>query len=159
MINPPQNQTFLQKYRIFVTGRLLWTRLNTRKMNRIIGKIGLGLMGLIFVSLALFPSCRKEGETVARIMVVDTAGDPFPNAMVRLYPSPTIDEHGAIVIDDTSFTEVDGYAVFDFSDSYNLGQAGVFVLDIEVRSGDTLYGEGIIKIEQEETSEETVIIQ
>lgn len=159
MINPPQNQTFLQKYRIFVTGRLLWTRLNTRKMNRIIGKIGLGLMGLIFVSLALFPSCRKEGETVARIMVVDTAGDPFSNAMVRLYPSPTIDEHGAIVIDDTSFTEVDGYAVFDFSDSYNLGQAGVFVLDIEVRSGDTLYGEGIIKIEQEETSEETVIIQ
>lgn len=154
-----ENQTFLQKYRIFVTGLALKAGINTREMNKIIGRIGLGFIGLMFVSLALFPSCRKEGETVARIMVVDTAGDPFPNAMVRLYPSPTIDEHGAIIIDDTSFTEVDGYAVFDFSDSYNLGQAGVFVLDIEVRSGDTLYGEGIIKIEQEETSEETVIIQ
>jgi hypothetical protein len=127
-------------------------------MNRIIGKAGLVLLAVGFLSLGMF-SCRKEGETVAKIMIVDTAGLPFPGAMVRLYPTPTIDEHGAITIDDTMWTEVDGYATFDFSENYNLGQAGVFVLDIEVRSGDTLYGEGIIKIEQEETSEETVIIQ
>jgi len=124
-----------------------------------IGKIGLGLVGLMFISLALFPSCRKEGDTIAKVMVVDTSGAPFPGAMVRLYPSPTIDEHGAIIIDDTMYTAVDGYATFNFSDSYNLGQAGVFVLDIEVRSGDTLTGVGIIKVEQEETTEETVIIQ
>lgn len=128
-------------------------------MNKIIGKAGLVALAGIFVSLAMFSSCRKKGETVAKVMVVDTAGDPFAGAMVRLYPSPTIDEHGAIVIDDTMWTDGTGYATFDFSENYNLGQAGVFVLDIEVRSGDTLYGEGIIKVEQEETSEEKVILQ
>lgn len=127
-------------------------------MNKIIGKAGLLLMGAAFIALTA-GSCRKEGETVAKITIVDTGGVVFPGAMVRLYPSPTIDEHGAIIIDDTIWTEADGIAAFDFSDHFNLGQAGVAVLDIEVRSGDTLYGEGIIKIEQETTSEETVVIQ
>jgi hypothetical protein len=128
-------------------------------MNKMIGKIGLGLMGLMIVSLAALPSCRKKGDTIAKVMVVDTSGAAFPNAMVRLYPSPTIDEHGAITIDDTAYSDVTGVATFNFTDNYNLGQAGVFVLDIEVRSGDTLYGVGIIKVDQEETTEETVIIQ
>ncbi|NOQ70958.1 MAG: hypothetical protein GQ574_03090 [Crocinitomix sp.] len=127
-------------------------------MNKLIGKAGLVLMGAAFIALTA-GSCRKEGETVAKITVVDTGGVVFPGAMVRLYPSPTIEEHGAIVIDDTAWTEIDGIAAFDFSDHFNLGQAGVAVLDIEVRSGDTLYGEGIIKIEQEQTSEEKVVIQ
>lgn len=127
-------------------------------MNRIIGKAGLLLLAAGFLSLTFF-SCRKEGDTVAKIKVVDTSGAPFANAMVRLYPSPTIDEHGAIAVDDTAWSEIDGYATFDFSDHYNLGQAGVFVLDIEVRSGDSLFGSGIIDIEQEVTSEETVVIQ
>ncbi len=127
-------------------------------MNKIIGKAGLVLMAGAFIALTA-GSCRKEGETVAKITVVDTGGVVFPDAMVRLYPSPTIEEHGAIIIDDTIWTGVDGIASFDFSDNYNLGQAGVAVLDIEVRSGDTLYGEGIIKIEQEVTSQETVVIQ
>ena len=126
-------------------------------MNNIIGKAGLLLMGAAFIALTA-GSCRKEGETVAKIEVVDTGGVALSGAMVRLYPEPTIDEHGAIVIDDTVFTGVDGVASFDFSDNYNLGQAGVAVLNIEVRRGDTLYGEGIIKIEQEVTSEETVVV-
>jgi hypothetical protein len=99
------------------------------KMNKIIGKAGLLLLGAGFIALTA-GSCRKEGETVAKITVVDTGGVVFPNAMVRLYPSPTIP-----------------------------GQAGVAVLDIEVRSGDTLYAQGIIKIEQEQTTNETVVIQ
>lgn len=127
-------------------------------MNKIIGKAGLLLMGAAFIALTA-GSCRKEGETVAKITVLDTGGIAFSGAMVRLYPSPTIEEHGAIVIDDTVWTGIDGVASFDFSDHFNLGQAGVAVLDIEIRSGDTLYGEGIVKIEQEVTSLETVILQ
>lgn len=127
-------------------------------MNKIIGKAGLLLLGAGFIALAT-GSCRKEGETVAKITVVDTGGVVLPGVMVRLYPSPTIEDHGAIIIDDTVFTGVDGVATFDYSDNYNLGQAGVAVLDIEVRGGDTLYAEGIIKIEQEVTSIETVIAQ
>ena len=127
-------------------------------MNRVIGKIGLLFLGGLFITMGMF-GCRKEAPTVAKILVLDTSGAPFAGAMVRLYPSPTVDDHGAIALDDTAYTEIDGIATFDFSENYNLGQAGVFVLDIEVRSGDTLYGSGIIKVEQEETSEESVIVQ
>lgn len=127
-------------------------------MNNLVAKVGIfTLLGLLISTS--FISCRKEGETIARIQVVDTAGDPFPGAMVRLYPTPTIIEHGAITIDDTLYTDIDGYAIFDYTDRYNLGQAGFAVLDIEVLSGDTLFGEGIIKIEDEKTTEEKVIIQ
>lgn len=127
-------------------------------MNKIIAKLGLLILAGGFVTLAMI-SCRKEGETIAVIKVVDTSGAAFGGAMVRLYATPTIVDHGALVIDDTLYTDSQGLAKFDYSENYNLGQAGVFVLDIEVRSGDTLYGDGIIKVSQEETSEETVIVQ
>lgn len=127
-------------------------------MNKLIAKSGIFLLLGGLISISLF-SCRKESPTIARIQVVDTSGAPFPGAMVRLYPQPTITQHGAIIIDDTLFTDIDGYAIFDYSGHYNLGQAGFAVLDIEVKSGDTLYGEGIIKIEEEKTNDEKVIIQ
>lgn len=127
-------------------------------MNKVITKAALLVMAFGFISLATF-SCRKEGDTVARILVIDTSGAPVTGAMVRLYPEPTIDVHGAIIIDDTMYTDGLGYATFNYSENYNLGQAGVFVLNIEAISGDTIFGEGIIKVEQEETSEETVILQ
>lgn len=127
-------------------------------MNNLLAKTGIFLLLGGLISISLF-SCRKESPTIAKVRVVDTSGAPFPGAMVRLYPTPTVIDHGAIIIDDTLYTDVDGYCTFDYTDNYNLGQAGFAVLDIEVRSGDTLYGEGIIKIEEEKTNEETVIIQ
>ncbi len=126
-------------------------------MNKLVAKAGIIVMFITFLSIGLF-SCRKESPTIAVITVVDTSGTVFPNAMVRLYPTPTINPHPGITIDDTLYTDASGKASFDYSDRYNLGQAGFAVLDIEVRSGDTLYGTGIIKVEAEETSEETVIM-
>ncbi len=128
-------------------------------MNKILVKSGLILGTLLVVMTVFVSSCRKEAPTVVEITVIDTGGVTVSNAMVRLYPTPTTEAPGLITVDDTSFTNAAGVATFDFSDSYNLGQAGVFVLDIEVRKEDTLYGEGIIKVEQEETSVETVIVQ
>jgi hypothetical protein len=127
-------------------------------MNRIIAKSGIIVLLIGFLSIGMF-SCRKESPTVAIITVRDTSGAIFPNAMVRLYPTPTINPHPGIVIDDTLYTDNSGEATFDDTEQYNLGQAGFAVLDIEVRSGDTLYGTGIIKIEAETTSRETVILQ
>lgn len=127
-------------------------------MNRLFAKAGLLVMAGAIIAIAL-TACRKEVDTIAKVKVVDTGSVVFPNAMVRLYATSTIDEHGTIIIDDTMETDATGYATFNYSENYNLGQAGVFVLDIEVRSGDSLYGTGVIKVEQEETSEETVIIQ
>ena len=128
-------------------------------MNKLIGKFGIIVLGGLLLSAACMTSCRKKGDTVARVKVLDTSSVPFSGAMVRLYPTPTLTSHGAITIDDTSWTEIDGVATFDFTDKFNLGSAGFAVLDIEVRSGDTLYGEGIIKIAEEETTEAIVIIQ
>lgn len=127
-------------------------------MNKLIAKTGVIFLLGGLLSISLF-SCRKESPTVARVQVVDTSGAPFSGAMVRLYPTPTVSPHNAITIDDTLYTDLDGYAIFDYTDMYNLGQAGFAVLDIEVKSGDTLYGEGIIKVEAEQTSEEKIIIQ
>ena len=115
-------------------------------------------MLVAFLTVGMF-SCRKESPTVAVITVVDTSGAVFPGAMVRLYPTPSINPNPGIIIDDTLITDVSGQATFDYTDMYNLGQAGFAVLDIEVRSGDTLYGTGIIKVEAEATSNETVVLQ
>jgi hypothetical protein len=55
-------------------------------------------------------------------------------------------------------TNANGVAVFNFNDVYQLGQAGVAVLNIDVQK-DALTGQGIIKVEQEVTSKETVYVQ
>ncbi|MFT5669100.1 MAG: hypothetical protein ACI9DK_003311 [Vicingaceae bacterium] len=128
-------------------------------MNRIYTKVGVFAMVFAIIGLSTFSSCRKEQPTVAKIRVVDTSGAVFPGAMVRLFPTPSVQNHGAIIIDDTLWADADGFATFDYTDMFNLGQAGFTVLDIEIRSGDTLYGEGIIKIIEEEVSQETVILQ
>lgn len=128
-------------------------------MNKVYAKLGIVAMVFGIVAVSTMSSCKKESPTVAKIRVVDTSGAPFSNAMVRLYPTPTSTQHGAIIIDDTLYSDIDGYATFDYTDHFNLGQAGFAVLDIECRSGDSLYGQGIIKIIEEETNEETVVLQ
>lgn len=127
-------------------------------MDKFFARLGVAAIAVLFMATS-FVSCRKEGNTLARVTVVDTSGTPFAGAMVRLYPTPTVTSHGAIIIDDTLYSGVDGMCTFDYTDKYNLGQAGFAVLDIECRAGDTLYGEGIIKIEDEQTSEATVVLQ
>lgn len=128
-------------------------------MNKLFAKLGIVTMIIGIVAISSFTSCKKEKDTIARIQVVDTSGAPFPGAMVRLYPTPSVIQHNAIIIDDTLFTDADGWCIFDYTDKFNLGQAGFTVLDIECRSGDSLYGQGIIKIVEEEVNEETVILQ
>jgi hypothetical protein len=127
-------------------------------MNRIIAKTGIFVMLVAILTVGMMTSCRKESPTVAVITVVDTSGAVFQGATVRLYPVPTVSPHPGITIDDTLYSDIDGKATFDYTDRFNLGQAGFAVLDIKVWSGDTLLGTGIIKIVAEETSEETAIL-
>lgn len=113
---------------------------------------------LVLIGLSLpFASCKKEQATTVEIAVLDIEGNRIQNAMVRLWPNP--DPVLAVPIDaDTAYTQDDGYARFDYTGDFNLGQAGFRVLDIEVRANDTLYGEGIIKIIEEQNNKETVIV-
>lgn len=110
-----------------------------------------------------FTSCRKKKDTIAHIYVRDESDNPIENATVVLFGTPTgnpvgTDFPGLVNLRDTVLTNSSGLAVFNLSDVYQSGQAGVAILDIEAfklnRSGD-----GIIKIEPETISEQSVIIQ
>ena len=113
----------------------------------------------MFLSLALsFGACRKKEDTVARITVRDTSNLLVSNARVILFGQSTTDPIQPVVLRDTTFTNSSGVATFIFNDVYQLGQAGVAVLNISVSKGD-LSGQGIIKIEEEVENTATVFIQ
>lgn len=119
---------------------------------------------LVFAVLAILgvgfssTGCRKKKDTIAVIYVRDAANQLVSGAQVVLYGQSTTTQPSNVVLYDTTTTNTSGEARFNFNDVYQLGQAGVAVLNIEA-SADGLSGEGIIKVEQETTSEETVFVQ
>jgi len=110
------------------------------------------------LALTFSSGCRKKKDTIAKIHVKDVASQPVAGAQVVLYGKSTINQPANVVLYDTTNTNSDGDAVFNFNDVYQLGQAGVAILNIKATSN-SLVGEGIIKVEEETTSEETVFIQ
>jgi hypothetical protein len=81
-----------------------------------------------------------------------------PGATVILYGESTTDPIQPVVRRDTVTTNSSGVATVNYDETYQLGQAGVAVLNISAEKGD-LYGEGIIKIEEEVENTATVFIQ
>jgi hypothetical protein len=116
--------------------------------------LALGLFAITFST----NSCRKKADTIAKVTVRDTANVLVPGATVILYGESTTDPIQPVVRRDTVTTNSSGVATVNYNDVYQLGQAGVAVLNISAEKG-ALYGEGIIKIEQEEESTATVFIQ
>jgi len=115
---------------------------------------------LIFAIVFGLSSCDKTEDTIAKITVIDIEAQSIPQATVRLFASPsgTTTEVGDVRIDESALTNAAGDAVFDFTEYYEAGQSGLFVLNVEVIK-DTLIAESIIKIEPEMINEETVILQ
>lgn len=113
---------------------------------------------LFLASIVVFSSCRKKGETIARITVRDTSSMLVPDARVILYGTSTTDPIQPVVRRDTSYTNSTGVATFNYNDIYQLGQAGFAVLDIVVTK-DNLSGSSIIKVEEEKENTQTVFIQ
>jgi len=111
-------------------------------------------MGVVFSS----SGCRKKKDTIAKIHVRDTTNSPVIGAQVVLKGESTVSPSPPVILFDTTTTNGSGEAIFNFNDVYQLGQAGVAVLNI-IAKKDGLNGQGIIKVEQETTSEETVFIQ
>lgn len=111
-------------------------------------------MGVVFSS----SGCRKKKDTTAIIYVLDAQNQRVAGAQVVLKGESTITPSPPVVLFDTTISDGSGVAVFNFNDVYQLGQAGVAVLNIEARK-DALTGQAIIKIEQEKDNEETVFIQ
>lgn len=122
---------------------------------------GIKLFLLLLSTSAVFvlSSCKKDQETVATILVLDNSGNPVPSATVRLFGEPSENCDGCNIRFDTlGVTNGTGKVTFDFSDFYKAGQAGFAVLNIEATKG-TLFGEGIIKIEEEKSTEESVTVE
>jgi hypothetical protein len=113
---------------------------------------------VVAILLPFATSCNKEEPTVGVIKVVDAQGAPVVGAMVKLFADPAIPAGDPTRLDKESVTDGEGVASFDYSDFYEQGQSGFAVLDIMAMK-DTLIGEGIIKIVEEETRRETVVIE
>ena len=117
---------------------------------------------VLLFSLVLFAftytSCRKKGDTIANIYVKDETNLSVSGAMVILYGTNTGNTPQQVAVFDTLYTNSTGLASFNFNDIYQLGQAGVAVLDIKAQKLNRI-GQGIIKIEAETVNEETVFIQ
>ena len=118
----------------------------------------LAIVGLFMT--APLSSCRKKADTIARIIVRESSGGYVSGATVRLYAEPTDPNNPGINEnwdDFSTTTNSAGIAEFNFNEIYQLGQAGVAVANIEASKGGAT-GTGVIKVEQETTSEETVFI-
>jgi hypothetical protein len=113
---------------------------------------------LAATSLVSLSACRKKMDTVAHIYARDETNASVSNAMVVLYGTNTQQTPQQVVVFDTAYTNANGLATFNYNELYQLGQAGVAVLDIKAQKGNKI-GQGIIKIEAEKVNEETVYIQ
>ena len=111
----------------------------------------------LVVTAALLSSCNKEKDTIAIITVEDEDGYILPGAYVKLYANPTFPIGDPSRLMQEKMTDAQGRATFDYTDFYKQGQAGFAVLDI-VSFRDSMVGQGIIKILEEETNEETVVL-
>ena len=125
------------------------------------------IFGLVILASGTFVSCKKEKPTTVIVEVRDNENLVVSNADVRLFVLPTpVDpdtpegqiEHGELRIDTTLSTNGAGKITIDFTDYYELGQSGLFVLNYEASKG-VLFGEGIIKVEPEEETSKNVIIE
>lgn len=123
------------------------------KKVRNIGMIAFAVAAMVVLS----SGCRKKADTIAKIYVRNSANELVSGASVRLWANPTDGQYGVVDFEMKSTTSSAGVATFNFNEIYQLGQAGVVVADIEaVKDGSK--GTGIIKVDQETTSEETVFL-
>ena len=116
------------------------------------------LFAALSIALIGLNACVKKEDTIAKIEVRDENNALVEQAMVVLHGTSTCNCPSQVVVYDTAYTNAAGVATFNYNEIYQLGQAGVAVLDIEAYKGNR-QGQGIIKIEAEKTNEETVIIQ
>lgn len=114
------------------------------------------ILGLVVTGV--FSSCREKADTIANIYVRDESNAIVEDAMVVLYGTNTQGTPQVVAVFDTAYTNAAGLASFNYNDIYQLGQAGVAVLDIKAQKLNKV-GQGIIKIEPELVNEETVFIQ
>lgn len=116
-------------------------------------------IGAILVAFATLIACGKEQDTIGKVNVRDGNNAIVSGASVILKANSTSgNNNNEIVAGDTALSNAAGEAIFNMNKYYKAGQAGVVVFDVIATKGN-LSGESVIKIEEEETTEATVVIQ
>lgn len=113
---------------------------------------------LLFSGMFMISGCNKKKDTIAKIYVRDATNQGVPGCQVVLYGKSTENKPANVNLFDTTQTNSSGEAIFNMNDVYKKGMAGVAILNIDAKKNG-LHGEGIIKVEEEVTSEATVFIQ
>lgn len=119
------------------------------------------LINALMIVLVAFGStaCNKEKPTTVVITVKDPDGALVPDVAVKLFANPTVPAKPDLTrLLQEGKTKGNGTVEFDYSGLYEQGQAGFAVLDI-LADKDTMFAEGIIKILEEETNEQTLILE
>lgn len=120
-----------------------------------------------FLLLAVFlggTACsKKKKDTIAHVYVLDEGSNAVEGATVVLYGVATgipigSNTPGIVNLCDTALTNESGLAVFNLSERYQLGQAGVAILNIKATKFNKS-GTGTIKIVPEQVSDATINIQ
>lgn len=93
---------------------------------------------LAILSVIVSTSCRKKLDTVANIYIKDENNASVSNAMVVLYGTNTQGTPQQVAVFDTAYTNLNGMATFNYNELYQLGQAGVAVLDIDAKKATNL---------------------
>jgi len=124
----------------------------------------------LFVTILTFSfsSCRKEKDTIATVLIVDSANNPKAGVFVRVY-CPDATCSGGTLGDNTNRTArtgADGKVTFNYTEDFQLGQAGFAVLDVAVYLTEAAMDAysptettGVIKIEEEQENDQTIICQ
>ncbi|MEJ6776247.1 MAG: hypothetical protein QNK85_02850 [Crocinitomicaceae bacterium] len=125
------------------------------KLNRLITLSIFALLGLTTIV-----GCTKEVDTIAVVIVKNATNDFVSGATVMLKAEGTTTEPNSInteIYPMSATSNAQGEATFNFNKVYQVGQAGVAVLTIEVVAG-AATGQGVIKVEEEERTEEVVFV-
>lgn len=102
-------------------------------------------------------SCGKKKDTIVEITVKNEFSEVVSGASVKLLTLPPYEPNSVPVLEMEGTTDANGVVRFNFNDVYQLGQAGVAVLNIEAVKSD-LDGTGIIKVVEEEVSKKAIRI-
>ena len=125
---------------------------------------------VIIVSILAFSfsSCRKELDTTATVIILDSSNNPKAGVYVRVYCPDATCSGGTLGanVNRTAITGADGKVTFNYTEDFQLGQAGFAVLDVAVyltEADQDAYTNtqttGVIKIEEEQENEQTIICQ
>lgn len=121
------------------------------------------LLSIFFLSfsLILVSGCYKKKDTMVKIHVRDVNNNLVSGVKVVLYGESSTPRPSSF--GDTAISNTAGEAIFNLNYMYKAGQAGVAVLNISanklVVGGSPLTGSGIIKVVEQETTDETIFVQ